>query len=363
MDETLRDRLVAENRFLRGYFYFNLARWFGDVPLILRPLNSDEYEQARTPLNEVYAQIIDDLEFAAGILPLKSEFASSDLGRVTRGAANALLAKVYLTREHWQEAKNQALTVINSNEYSLLADYNRIFLPEGEHSSGSILEVGAVALGTGGGGSQFNEVQGVRGTPNLGWGFNRPSDNLLAAFSANDPRREATVLFVGEVLPDGSEVIVGDPGVRDQRQNQKAWVPDHPGGNGNGPGNIRLFRYADLLMIAAEAYNELNMLDSALHHVNLVRARARGNLPAAFLPDIATPDQATTRTAIWAERRVELAMEQQRWFDLARQKRLINVMNAVGKTGALTNKHELFPIPQSEIDLSGGTLIQNQGYE
>lgn len=362
MDEELRDRLVAENRFLRAYFYFNLVRWFGDVPLILRPLDSDEYEQARTPMDEVYAQIIDDFEFAAATLPQKSEYGSADLGRATRGAANAYLAKVYLTRENWTEAKRYAVTVANSGEYSLLPDYNRIFLPEGEHSSGSIFEVGAVALGTGGGGSQYNEVQGVRGTPNLGWGFNRPSDNLLAAFSANDPRREATVLFVGEVLPDGSEVVVGDPGVRDQRQNQKAWVPDHPGGNGNGPGNIRLYRYADLLLIAAEAYNEMNMLDSALHYANLVRARARGPLPPAFLPDIASTDQTTTRNAIWLERRLELAMEQQRWFDLVRQKRAGDAMAAAGKLGFEQGKHDLFPIPQSEIDLSGGVLIQNQGY-
>jgi len=361
MDEQLRDRLVAENQFLRAYYYFNLVRWFGDVPLITRPLASDEYEQARTPKDQVYTQIINDLELASSMLPQKSEYADTDLGRATKGAANALLAKVHLTLENWTEARDFATRVISSGEYELLPDFNRIFLPEGEHSSGSIFEVGAAAFGTGGGGTQYNEVQGVRGTPNLGWGFNRPSDDLLAAFSANDPRREATVLTVGEVLPDGSDVVVGDPGVRDQRHNQKAWVPEHAGGNGNGPGNIRIYRYSDLLLVAAEAYNELGMLDSALHYANLVRTRARGNLPPAFLPDVEAVDQATARQAIWLERRLELAMEQQRWFDLVRQDRAARVMQGIGKDFQ-SDKHELFPIPQSEIDLSGGALIQNQGY-
>ncbi len=363
MDEDLKERLLAENRFLRAYFYFNLVRWFGDVPLILEPLDSDEYEQSRTPKEQVYEQIITDFQAAAAVLPEKAEYPAADLGRATRGAANGMLAKVYLTRENFDAALASAEEVINSGEYSLLPEYSQIFLPEGEHSSGSIFEVGAVALGTGGGGTQFNEVQGVRGTPNLGWGFNRPSDNLVASFPANDPRLEATIFTVGEVLPDGSDVIEGDPGIANQRQNQKAWVPEHAGGNGNGPGNIRILRYADVLLIAAEAANELGDLDQALEYANRVRTRARGNLPPAFFPDIAADDQQEARMDIWNERRWELAMEQQRWFDLVRQGRAAERMMAVGKTNFVPGKHDLFPIPQSEIDLSGGALVQNPGYE
>lgn len=362
MDVALRSRLIAENQFLRGYFYFNLVRWFGGVPLITSPLNPDEYEQPRASVEEVYAQIIADFSAAADVLPEKSMYSSADLGRATKGAANAFLAKVYLTLENWQEAKNSAIKVIASGQYALLPDYNQIFLPEGEHSSESIFEVGAAAYGTGGGGSQYNEVQGVRGTPNLGWGFNRPSNDLVAAWPGNDPRREATIFTVGEVLPDGSAVIVGDPDVANQRQNQKAWVPEHPGGNGNGPGNIRLYRYADLILIAAEAHNELGNLDSALYYTNLVRTRARGDLPIAFLPAVTATSQPEMRDKIWLERRLELAMEQQRWFDLVRQGRAADRMQAVGKTNFQSGKHELFPIPQSEIDLSGGTLVQNPGY-
>jgi len=363
MEEDLRGRLIAENRFLRAYFYFNLVRWFDDVPLILEPLAADEFDQARTPTDQVYAQIIADFEAAEAVLPTKSAYPASDLGRATSGAAAAFLAKVYLTRQDFPAALAAAERVIDSGEYELLPDYATIFLPEGEHSSGSIFEVGAVALGTGGGGSQYNEVQGVRGTPNLGWGFNRPSNDLVASFPSNDPRLEATIFTVGEVLPDGSEVIVGDPGVANQRQNQKAWVPEHAGGNGNGPGNIRILRYADVLLIAAEAANELDHLDEALAYANRVRTRARGNLPPAFLPDVSAADKVSARLAIWNERRWELAMEQQRWFDLVRQGRAAARMEAVGKEQFVPGKHELMPIPQSEIDLSGGALTQNSGYD
>ena len=363
MNDALKQRLLGENRFLRAYFYFNLVRWFGDVPLILRPLNPDEYEQSRTPEAQVYAQIIDDLTFAASVLPEKGAYPSSELGRATRGAALGYLAKVHLTLGNWEEARDFAEDVIESGEYMLLPDYAQIFMPEGEHSSESVFEISTVALGTGNGGSQYNEVQGVRGTPNLGWGFNSPSNDLLAAFRPTDPRLEATVLFLGETLPDGSEVVVGDPGVVNQRHNQKAWAPRGPGGNGNGGGNIRVLRYADIILIAAEAHNELGNTMRALELANLVRRRARGSLPPAFLPDITANSQEDAREKIWLERRLELALEQHRWFDLRRTGRVAERMLAVGKTRFMPGKNELFPIPQAEIDLSGGALVQNPGYE
>ena len=185
----------------------------------------------------------------------------------------------------------------------------------------------------------------------------------MAAWPRNDPRRDATIFVIGEVLPDGSAVIEGDPGVANQRQNQKAWVPQGALGNGNGGGNIRILRYADVLLIAAEAHNELGNLARALELANMVRQRARGPLPPSFLPNIMAADQAAAREAIWLERRLELAMEQHRWFDLVRTNRAAERMLAVGKTNFTTGKHELFPIPQSEIDLSGGALRQNPGYE
>ena len=360
MDEALKARLVAECQFLRAYFYFNLVRWFGDLPLITRPLNPDEYLQARVPAAEVYALIEADLKAAEAVLPLKTAYRPADLGRATKGAAQGMLARMYLTLGNYGEAERYARLVIESGTYSLYPNYSKIFQREGEHSSESIFEVGAVALETGGGGSQYNEVQGVRGTPNLGWGFNRPSDNLVAAYEPGDPRREATILYPGEVLPDGSAIVEDNPNIVNERYNQKAWVPQHPGGNGNGPGNIRLMRYAEILLIAAEAANENGKPADALGFLNQVRARARGN-SLTVLPDVTVTDPAQVRARIWQERRVELAMEQHRWFDLVRQGRAASVMQALGKP-FIEGKHELFPIPQTEIDLSGGAMLQNPGY-
>ncbi|MDX2285073.1 MAG: RagB/SusD family nutrient uptake outer membrane protein [Bacteroidia bacterium] len=361
IDPALQARLIGEAKFLRAYFYFNLVRWFGDLPLITEPLGPDEYEQSRVPAAEVYAFIKQDLLEAIQALPEKSQYAQADLGRVTKGAARGLLAKVHLTLGEYAQAEQYALEVINSGQYSLLASYEQIFAREGENSSESVFEVQSAALETGSGGSQYNEVQGVRGTPNLGWGFNRPSDNLVLAYEPGDPRREATILYPGEVLPDGSAIVEDNPDIINERYNQKAWVPLHPGGNGNGPGNIRILRYADVLLIAAEALNETGKQAQALTYLNQVRRRARGTLPASILPDVNTADPNVLRQRIWQERRIELAMEQQRWFDLLRQQRAAQVMQGVGKA-FVAGKHELLPIPQSEIDLSGGALAQNPGY-
>ena len=357
MDEELRARLLAEARFLRAYYYFNLVRWFGDVPLILEPFPSD-FQIPRTPRAEVYAQIEADLEAAASVLP--ASYSGADVGRATSGAARAMLAKVALTQQDFQSAADLAEQVINSGTYSLLPSYDQIFTLDGENSSESIFEVQAAAFEIGGGGSQYNEVQGVRGSLNLGWGFNRPSDDLIASFEAGDPRRDATILYVGEVLPDGSDVVTDNPSIEGERFNQKAFVPDHPGGNGNGPGNIRVLRYADLLLIAAEALNEIGQPEQALEYLNQVRTRARGDNPNV-LPDVTTTDQAALREAIYRERRSELALEQHRWFDLVRTGRAAEEMLPL-KPNFTPGKNELFPIPQTEVDLSQGALEQNPGY-
>ncbi len=359
MDEELRARLIGEARFLRGYFYFNLVRWFGDVVLLTEPF-PDVFEQVRTDRETVYAQIVADFEAAVDALPEKSDYAAIDLGRVTRGAARAMLAKVALTRGNFSDAATLAQEVIDSEEYGLMPSYQNIFTQEGENGVESIFEVQTAAYETGGGGSQYNEVQGVRGTPNLGWGFNKPSDDLIAHFEPGDPRREATILYVGEVLPDGSAIVEDNPNIVGERFNQKAFVVDHPGGNGNGPGNIRIYRYADLLLVAAEAYNETDNTALALQYLNAVRARARG-ASNRILPDVTTTNQAEIRQAIWRERRSELALEQHRWFDLVRQGRAGEVLRELGKP-FVDGKHELLPVPQTEIDLSQGMLSQNPGW-
>ncbi len=360
MDENLQSRLLGECKFLRAYFYFNLVRWFGDLPLITEPLEASEFEQQRVPAADIYVLIKQDLNEAINQLPLKSKYPSQELGRATKGAAQGLLAKVHLTLQEFVEAETLLLEVIQSEEYALMPDYQKIFTAEGENAEESLFEVQTAAFDQGIVGSQYNEVQGVRGTPNLGWGFNRPSDDLIAAYELGDPRREATVLYPGEVLPDGSDIVQDNPNIVNERYNQKAWVPEHPGGNGNGPGNIRLLRYADILLMAAEVLNENNKPDQALIHLNAIRDRARGNRNG-ILPPVNTTNQSTLRERIWQERRIELAMEQHRWFDLIRTGRAASVMSAVGKA-FVQGKHELFPIPQTEIDLSAGNIKQNAGY-
>ena len=194
----------------------------------------------------------------------------------------------------------------------------------------------------------------------MGWGFNRPSDSFILEFEPGDPRREASILYEGEVLSDGSAIVEKNPRVFNARFNQKAWVPKHAGENGSGPGNIRLLRYADVVLIAAEALNENGKTAEALKNLNLVRKRARGSIPT-LLPDVTLTDKTKIREAIWHERRVELGMEQQRWFELLRTGQPETAMKKNGKN-FIKNKHELLPIPQTEIDLSAGTLTQNQGY-
>ena len=361
MDEELKTRLIGEARFLRAYFYFFLVRTYGDLPLIDHPLNPDEYSQARVSKEEIYAFIEEDFSFAAANLPEKSEYDPADLGRATAGAAKSFLAKVHLFQNEYEEAYDLAQEVINSGEYGLYPDYEGIFRREGEHSSESIFEVSTVALEAGGGGSQFNEVQGIRGNPNNGWGFNGPSDDLLAAYEENDPRLQATIINDGDTLPSG-EIVEADPNMGENaRFSRKAWLPERPpSGFGNSGANIRLFRYADLLLIAAETANETGNPGQALEYVNMVRERARqGN--GDILPDLTMTDQAELRRAIYLERRVELAMEQHRYFDLVRQGRAQEVFADLGITWT-PGKHEVYPVPQSEIDISGGSITQNPGY-
>jgi len=284
MDTGKRARLVGENKFLRAYYYFFLVRAFGGVPLLTEPIEPDEIRQPRASADSVYAQIVRDLQDAADKLPLKSEYPESELGRATQGAAQGLLAKVYMFRHNYEDAQDMAESVITSNEYSLYPDYDGIFQPEGENSSESLFEVQAVSNSEGLGGTPYSVVQGVRGTPNLGWGFNHPTQDLMQAYEPGDPRMQSTILFVHEMLPYGPEDVVEDnPNMNDERYNQKSFIPlNSPGGNWNGGSNIRRLRYADVMLLAAEAAYQNNEPSRARTLVNQVRERARGDQQATI---------------------------------------------------------------------------------
>ncbi|RPD48035.1 RagB/SusD family nutrient uptake outer membrane protein [Hymenobacter sediminis] len=364
MDEVVKARLIGEARFLRAYFYFNLVRTFGGVPIIneLPPRDGSNSSKPRASRQETYNFIIEDLNAAIAALPERSAYAAADLGRITKGAAQGMLAKVYMYQGNWGQVLTLTDEIIASGQYSLYSDYARLFTLDGENSSESIFEVQAATLAQGGGGSQYAEVQSPRAPiPTGGWGFNTPSENLNAAYEEGDTRRDATIIYAGENLGDGVTIptVIDNP-----RYNQKAYVratdPRSPNGLGDAGKNIRILRYADVLLMNAEAANEQGQTAKALTNLNLVRKRARGTSTTA-LPDITITDREALRQAIWKDRRLELAMEHDRFWDLVRQGRAGAVLRAAGKN-FVDGKNEVFPIPQARIDVSGGLIAQNPGY-
>lgn len=382
-DETTRKRLIGEVRFLRGFYYFNLVRAFGGVPKIVSVIapadaNSDAVN-TRASRDEIYGVIIEDLQYGVDNLPRKGE-AGAIVGRITKGAAQGMLAKVYLYRQDWQKAFDLSKAVIESGKYSL-GDYTTMFREVGVNNSESVFEVqtgphrgtdncDAVSpkfsnsQGPRSKGTWRNNVDGKQYDGDLGFGFNSPSADLAASYEPGDIRRDASIIFVqptigggpnpGTVLWDGFRIPTLDS-VENPRYSYKAYhSPFKETTSCNGyldkdfkPKNIRVMRYAEVLLIYAEAAARLNQTGEATAKLNMVRARA--NLPAST----------GTLANIWKERRFELALEQDRFFDLVRTGQAATVL---ASKGFQPGKHEVFPIPQPQRDLSGGRLAQNPGY-
>ncbi|MGK4568947.1 RagB/SusD family nutrient uptake outer membrane protein [Flavobacterium sp. 3HN19-14] len=235
--------------------------------------------------------------------------------------------------------------------YNLLPDYNSVFRINNENSVESIFEIQAtyVAGNCDLSNSQYSQVQGVRGQ--FGWGFNVPSQNLADSYEAGDVRRDATIIFRGETTPEGDYIQpVGD----NPMYNQKSYVPSGQIGSCSegSEQNIRVMRFAEILLINAEAANETGDTAQALASLNRVRNRAG-------LANFVSSDQNAIRTAIWKERRSEMAMEYDRFWDVIRQGRGVEVFGPMGFTAG---KNEVFPIPQESITLSNGVLMQNPNY-
>jgi hypothetical protein len=357
MDANLKTRYLAEAKFVRAYNYFRLVRAFGDVVLRLHvPKDATEYNLPRTPKAEIYAAIDQDLNDAAAVLP--QTYGTADVGRATKGAALALHAKVAMYQKKWADVLNYTNQVMGLG-YSLFPDFEKSFRIANENNSESVFEIQCQNLAAipGASTSQYSQIQGVPGNLNLGWGFNVPTDALVAAFEPGDPRMDATIIFRGETTPQGDVIDLAGP---NPRYNQKSYVPKSVifTSNQGEDQNVRVIRYADVLLMNAEAANETGNAAQAISSLELVRARARaGN--AAILPKVTTTDQGALRTAIWHERQVELAMEFDRYFDVIRQGRAAEVF---GPKGWKANKNEVWPIPQNEIDLAVGVLTQNPGY-
>ena len=372
----------AEARFLRGYAYFMLVRFFGRVPIIDSVTTVSQNNVPQSPSATVYAFIENDLQFAAANLPPLWD--AKFVGRATSGAANGILAKVYLTQGKWGPAMMVAQAVMNSGQYNLSTTYDRIFREEGENSKESVFEVQATATPTTpqANGVQYAQIQGIRGAGvwNLGIGWNVPSTYLRDAYEAGDPRRARTILFMssrglngqadtvnksiyGEELPFWS----ASGSTPNPRYNNKVYTNPALRASINNFGywmNVRILRYADVLLMFAEAANEMGgagNISAARDSLNAVRIRARaGNV--GVLPSITTLDQAALREAIRRERRIELAMEHDRFFDLVRWGIAQITLNASGKPNYNNNRDALLPIPQTQIDLSRGILTQNPGY-
>lgn len=364
--DTLKTRLIGEASFLRAYFYFNLVRCFGGVPLVTKvadPTNQTDIDQGRVRATsaQIYAQIEKDLQTAVAGLPEKSQYGTSELGRATKGAAKALLAKVSMYEKKWDVVQRLTDEIIASGQYSLHPNYGELWRESTENGVESIFEIQGKGTTPARGAQGYFVSQGARGDGGWGWGFNTPSEDLEKAYETGDTRKDGTIIRRGMILWDG--LVVGSA-VENPRYNYKAYISKTKetfnGEDWETNKNVRILRYADVLLMNAEAANELGQSAKALASLNLVRARARGGV-TGVLPNVTTTVQADLRTAIWRERRVELAMEHDRWFDLIRQGRAATVFQALGKN-FVAGKHELFPIPLTQIQLSGGALTQNSGY-
>lgn len=366
MDASLQTRYIAEAKFLRAFSYFRLVRAFGDVPLRLNvPKDATEFNIPRTPKDQVWASIEKDLTDAEAVLP--PSYTGPDVGRITKGASQALHAKVALYQKKWADVVDYTKRVMQSNLYSLYPDFEKQYRIANENNGESIYEIQCTYLpsNSGASNSQYCMIQQPRGGfSGNGWGYNIPTQNLVDAFETDDPRLNGTILFRGSTSAEGDLIPIT---AVNPRYNYKSYVPFpvYVNDNGGSDQNVRVIRYADVLLMNAEANNELNNSSDALDALEKVRKRARDyaishGAPGTTLPKITTTDQGQLRTAIYHERRVELAMDfDSRYFDVIRQGRGTAVF---GAKGWKANKNEVWPIPQSEIDNSFGILTQNTGY-
>ena len=349
MNETLRTRLVNEAKFLRGLLYFNLVRLWGDVPLVLTEtssLSKDAIQIARTPKEQVYQQIIQDLTDAEA---LPNTYSAGDAGRATAGAAKSILAKVYLTRQEWEKAAAKSLEVINGPYgYDLFENFADVFNVATKNGKEHIFSAQCKSNVNGQGNRLASSATPV-GIPGVASaGTDEPHPSTYALFSANDKRRDVT-FFTSLVSPTTGATITFQP------RFFKYFDPAQIVNPTESAKNIPVIRFAEILLIYAEAVNEASGPTTAAYNaINRVRKRAG-------LANLENLTKDTFREAVYSERRLELMFEFQRWFDLIRTKRMITALHAVGKTNA-AEKHYLHPIPQREMDLNP-KLVQNPGWE
>ena len=360
-----KEQIIAETRFLRAYFTFELVKWFGPIPLNgdKRFNLGDEKTIPRAPVSEVYDQIESDLQFAVENL----DYTAPQVGRATKGAAQALLGKAYLYQEQFQESAAVLTDLINSGEYHLYGTqgdelYTNLFESVAENSAESVFEV--QYSGAEGAGfpclqcSEGNVAVGFQGFRNYvgplfesGFSFNVPVQEVYDAFTEDDIRRDYSILDIEAWAAEtGASYIEG---YNHTGYFNRKYLPrkgeNEPDENLTQPNNYRAIRYADVLLMAAEALVRGNIDEQrAATYVNMVRERA-GLTPITA--------QASLLEIIYAERRLELVGEGHRFFDLVRTGRAAQEIE-----GFTENKNELFPVPLEEIEFSQGNWEQNPGY-
>lgn len=355
--------IIAEAKFLRAYYYFELVKFFGDVPLVIdKRLGIEDVRKIdRAPKADVYAQIEKDLTEAAAVLnPVAAQ-----KGRATKGAALALLGKAYLYQSKWSEADQAFDEVINSGLYSLHPNYSELFDVAHENNAETVFDIQYTGLEGGSYGClvclEGNAAPGFQGIrqyngPVYGDGnsYNLPTQDLYDFFPAGDPRRGVTILdidaFIAAQPNPGSITYAigagGHTGYYNNKYIKRQGEIGLPDNDLTSPVNYRVIRYADVLLMSAEANYHLGNTAIAQTYVNQLRSRV--SIPGASVNSL---------DKIYNERRFELSGEGHRFFDLVRTGKAASTI-----PGFIAGKHEVFPIPQVEIDLAGGRWPQNPGY-
>lgn len=344
LDDNLRTGYEAEMRFLRAWYYFDMVRFWGDMPLLTTPVTAKEsYSIGRTSEREVYAQIVTDLVFAENNLPLRS--GQSRTGQATKGAAGGLLGKVYLTLGEKSNAITYLKKVIDSEEYELLPEYSHLWDLEHENSKEALFEVQYIRGTNTPASNYWQSFSPFENTMNHGGGMNQVTEDLWNEYEQGDERRSISVNN-GYYEASGAWVDALFP---------KKWTDENSiyiSPSYRSENNFIALRYADILLMYAEATG-----DEA--YLNEVRRRAgMSEWGSAEYP---TDKYPTLDLAVEHERRSELALEFHRWFDLKRTNRAIPVLGeAKGKI--IEEWQLLLPIPQSVIDQNPDLITQNTGY-
>jgi len=359
-------RHIGEAKFVRALVYFNLVRIFGDVPMVTTGKTiEDAYKTGRDKVDKIYDEvIISDLMDAENKLPLS--YTGTNVGRATKGAAKALLGRVYLTRKDFIKAEAK-LKEVTTMGYALLKNFNDLFdYNKNEHHTEYIFDIeyldGGLGLGSNftntftlefqfGGKPLVDELAKIYGIlPGAqGGSAGNPTAGLFAAFDSADLRKDITVAK-GVVGLNGTFIPLSTTGVSSFTKKYMGPLK----ANGDSKANWKVIRYADVLLMYAEALNENGKTTESLGVLNQVRTRAG-------LKDLTGLTQAATRESIYQERRFELYLEGHRWFDLVRTGRALSVMQPFGMKPYMT----VFPIPLRQIELINNRTIfpQNTGYE